>query len=418
MIRKGLKPGLKPGIDRPGDDDGFRRVLPFRRSWVAIAVLAAFDAIFLFPAVTTFNQALTEWGRFDSLFDLVAALFLSAWLLGWMIAPLLMSGILLMMLFGREVLKANPGTVEIFLGLPYVGLKAVYDVSKVRNLRFEHPLKKSGSAWRGTHMLFDYGANTVAFGSSVSGDDVIEIRNQIQIATGGKIRRGDALPGEISTKWEQERQAPVKLAAEAPSVSRIPMSLTSPSTLILMIANMVPLVGSVFLGWNLADVLVLYWAESAVIGFFNVCKIAVISRWGALLAGPFFIGHFGGFMAIHFLFIYTLFIKQPQNGDASSGDLAEVAQLFVVLWPALVALFISHAFSFYQNFLGRQEYLGRTVNDQMSEPYSRIIFMQFVLIFGGGLSMVLGGPVLVLLVVIALKIYFDVKAHLKQHTGG
>ena len=122
-------------------------------------------------------------------------------------------------------------------------------------------------------------------------------------------------------------------------------------------------------------------------------------------------------MAIHFLFIYTLFIKQPQSGDTSSSNLAEVAQLFYVLWPALLALFISHAFSFYRNFLGRQEYLGRTVNDQMSEPYSRIIFMQFVLIFGGGLSMVLGGPVLVLLIVIALKIYFDVKAHLKQHTA-
>jgi len=417
MIRKGLKPGFKPGIDRPGDNDRFRRVFPFKRSWVAITVLAAFDAVFMIPAVTTFNQALTEWSSFDSLFDLVAALFLSAWLLGWLIAPLLMTGILVMMLFGREVLKANPGSVEIFLGLPYVGLKAVYDVSKMRNLRFERPLKKSGSAWRGTHILFDYGVNTVAFGSSISGDEVIEIRNQLQIAAGVKIRRGDALPDEISTEWEQEKQAPVKLASAGPSISTIPMSLTSPSTLVLIIANLVPLAGSVFLGWNLADVLVLYWAESAVIGFFNICKIAVIGRWGALLAGPFFIGHFGGFMAIHFLFIYTLFIKQPQSSGASSGDLAEVAQLFVVLWPALLALFISHAFSFYQNFLGRQEYLGRTVNDQMSEPYSRIIFMQFVLIFGGGLSMALGGPVLVLLIVIALKIYFDVKAHLKQHTA-
>ncbi len=417
MIRKGLKPGFKPGIDRPGDNDRFRRVFPFKRSWVAIVVLAAFDAVFLFPAVTTFNQALTEWGRFDSLFDLIAALFMSAWLLGWMIAPLLITGILLLMLFGREVLKANRGTVEIFFGLPYVGVTASYDVSKMRNLRFNRPPKKSGSAWRGTHMVFDYGANTVAVGSSVSGDEVIELRNQLQMATGAKIRRGDALPDEISTEWEKEEPVSHITPRTGSAVSGIPMSLTSPSTLVLIIANMVPLAGSVFLGWNLADVLVLYWAESAVIGFFNVCKIAVIGRWGALLAGPFFVGHFGGFMAIHFLFIYTLFIKQPQNGGASSGDLAEVAQLFVVLWPALVALFISHAFSFYQNFLGRQEYLGRTVNDQMSEPYSRIIFMQFVLIFGGGLSMVLGGPVLVLLIVIALKIYFDVRAHLKQHTA-
>ena len=50
----------------------------------------------------------------------------------------------------------------------------------------------------------------------------------------------------------------------------------------------------------------------------------------------------------------------------------------------------------------------------MSEPYERIAFMHLVLIFGGGLTLVLGEPTPVLLVVIALKIWFDVKAHLKQ----
>jgi hypothetical protein len=51
----------------------------------------------------------------------------------------------------------------------------------------------------------------------------------------------------------------------------------------------------------------------------------------------------------------------------------------------------------------------------MGEPYSRIIFMQFVLILGGGLSMIIGQTGPVLLAVIALKIYFDVKAHIKEH---
>ena len=50
----------------------------------------------------------------------------------------------------------------------------------------------------------------------------------------------------------------------------------------------------------------------------------------------------------------------------------------------------------------------------MSEPYSRIIFMHLVLIFGGGLSMFLGEQTPVLIIVIGLKIYFDIKAHIKQ----
>ena len=41
--------------------------------------------------------------------------------------------------------------------------------------------------------------------------------------------------------------------------------------------------------------------------------------------------------------------------------------------------------------------------------------MQLVLIFGGGLSMILGQTEPVLIVVIGLKIFFDVKAHIKEH---
>jgi len=418
MIRKGLKPGLKFGLDLPSEDDGFRRVLPFRRSWIAIVVLAAMDAAFILPAVFTSRQALAEWGSFDSLFDLVAAVFLSAWLLGWIIAPLIMTTILILLAFGREVLKAGPGSVEIFVGIPLVGVTVQYDVEKMRNLRFEQPPGKSGKSWRGSHLVFDYGATTVAFGSGISGAELAELRNQLEMVTGAKIRHGDALPGEMDTKWETEKEQLIPQAAATSSASNsAPVSLSSASTLLLIITNLIPVAGSVFLGWNLVDVMVLYWAESAVIGFFNICKIIVIGRWAALFAAPFFAGHFGGFMAVHFLFIYTLFIEKPQSGGTSGGELAEVALLFTSLWPALAALFVSHAFSFFSNFLGRGEYRGRTVNDQMTEPYSRIIFMQLVLIVGGGVTMVLGSPVPVLLTMIALKVFFDVKAHLKQHAG-
>ena len=418
MKRKGIKPVLKFGFDTPGEREAFRKALPFRRSWIAIAVLAAFDIVFIIPAVITFRQAASEWSRFDSLFDLVAAIFLSAWLLGWVIAPLVLTGILLLLISGRETLKVEPGSVEIFLGVSRVGVTARYDVSKMRNLRFEQPPKKSGRAWRGPHMVFDYGANTIAFGSNIRGDEVAELRDQLEFAAGAKIRRGEALEEETVEKWEPETEATAPLPLAAVTPGSTPLSLTSPTTLVLIIANLVPVAGSVFLDWSLSDVMLLYWAESAVIGFFNICKIIVIGRWAALFAGPFFAAHFGGFMAVHFLFIYTIFIEGVHAQGSAGGDLAEVALLFSSLWPALAALFLSHAYSFYANFLARREYLGKTVKDQMSEPYSRIIFMQMVLIFGGGLTMVLGSPVPVLLIMIALKVFFDIKAHLKQHSGG
>ena len=214
-------------------------------------------------------------------------------------------------------------------------------------------------------------------------------------------------------KWEKRPEVTVEALAEEPVVDNSPASGLTPSLLALVVANLVPVAGMVFFGWNLSDVMVLYWAESAIIGLFNIAKIAVIGRWAALFAGPFFAAHFGGFMAVHFLFIYTIFVEGFQ-GDGPSGDMAGVFALFAGLWPALLALALSHGYSFFANFLGRKEYLGRTVKDQMSEPYSRIIFMHLVLIFGGGLAMVLGEPTIVLLIVIAIKIVVDIRSHRKQ----
>ena len=89
MIRKGLRPAFRIGMVPRDGRDGYRRVWPFRRSWLAIAILMVMDIIFLIPAVSTFRQAISEWSKFDSLFDLVGALFISAWLLGWATAPLI-----------------------------------------------------------------------------------------------------------------------------------------------------------------------------------------------------------------------------------------------------------------------------------------------------------------------------------------
>ena len=401
-------------MDLPDDQDGYRRTWPFRRSWVAIAILALMDIAFLIPAILTFREVVGEWGSFDSLFDLVGALFMSAWLLGWVMAPLIMTAILLVMLFGREALKVRSGTVELFLGFPFVGLMVIYDVSKMRNLRIEQPLKKSGKSWRGTHFAFDYGANTVSFGSDINSDELTEIENSIQTESGSAIRSGEALPEEIQARWEPEAEESTVTALADPASQASPVTLTSASTLALIIANMVPIAGTVFLGWNLSDVMVLYWAESAIIGFFTLLKIIVIGRWMALLAGPFFLGHFGGFMAVHFLFIYAFFVKGPEDMSAAGGDLSDVAKLFVILWPALAALFASHTYSFFANFLGRGEYRKSSVKEQMSKPYSRIVFMHLVLIFGGGISLVIGQIAPVLIAVIGLKIYFDVKAHIKE----
>lgn len=413
MIRKGIRPAFRVGFEKPLDAGFYQRVFPFRRSWVAIAIILVMDAIFMIPAISTFREITESIGRFETLFDLVGVLFLGGWLLGWSMAPIALTAAVVLLLFGCEVVRAGPGRFEITIGLPGFGWTAAYDPRKMRNLRVDESQPKSGKSFRGPHIAFDYGANSVAFGSELELTDLAEMESQLRMASGKPPRKGDALPEELEEQWESVPKTLFKKPETEVNVASQPQSWLTPSALLLIVANLVPLAGTAFLGWKLSDVMVLYWAESAIIGVFNVARIAVIGRWLALLAGPFFIGHFGAFMAVHFLFVYGIFVE-GFNGAGPSGSLQNVAALFIGLWPALLALTVSHGFSFFFNFIGKGEFRRRTIGNQMNEPYARIVFMHLVLIFGGVLAMVLGEPTIVILIVIGLKILVDIRAHVRQ----
>ncbi|PLW68184.1 DUF6498-containing protein [Pseudohalioglobus lutimaris] len=407
---KGIRPDIALHWRGRGDSYPYEETFALPRHWGAIIALAVFDLVFAIPAVITFRQASELWQQADSLFNLITALFLTFWLLGWSLAPLTMTALLLMLLFGRESLRARPGELAIELGLPWLGLRMRYRATSIRNLRTEMPAAKKARSWRGNHAVFDYGPSQAAFGINLPAESLAAIAERIETFAGVTLRQGEASQAELTVN----PAATLEPLPVAPADASTPLSLASPSSLMLIAANIVPLFGAVFWNWDLGLLMLLYWAESAVIGFFNICKITVIGRWMAPGAAIFFLGHFGGFMAIHFLFLHALFLQDTGNGGSMDASVKDVAVLFLGLWPALLALFISHGFSFFHNFIGRREYLQRTMRQQMSEPYSRIIFMHMVIIFGGALSMMLGEAAPVIMAVILLKTVVDLRAHLKQ----
>ena len=50
---------------------------------------------------------------------------------------------------------------------------------------------------------------------------------------------------------------------------------TSRSAMLLLAANAIPIIGVVFFGWSLLTILVLYWIENGIVGFWNVPKIVM-----------------------------------------------------------------------------------------------------------------------------------------------
>jgi hypothetical protein len=49
----------------------------------------------------------------------------------------------------------------------------------------------------------------------------------------------------------------------------------SRSAILLLLANAIPIVGVLFFGWSLFTILVLYWLENGIVGFWNVPKIVL-----------------------------------------------------------------------------------------------------------------------------------------------
>lgn len=195
------------------------------------------------------------------------------------------------------------------------------------------------------------------------------------------------------------------------------------SALGLVVANVVPLVGVVAFGWDLFEVMWLYWMENAVIGVYALGRILTSGLMGShaitwipkLFVSAFFTVHYGFFWLGHGVFVYALF----GDGRASpefdlSGHLAELTSGGLPV-EGLIGLAMSHGASFVLNYLAGGERLEADPVSEMFRPYGRVVILHVVLIAGGFLLLLAGGGVLALALFVVLKTGLDLGIHLKAH---
>ena len=222
----------------------------------------------------------------------------------------------------------------------------------------------------------------------------------------------------------------------------------------LIVANAIPLFGAIFFGWNVWMILIVYWLENGIVGFFNVLKIlraegpadptsdwrmngkpmAAVGRAG--IAG-FFVIHYGLFWFVHGIFVLTLPLFAgigdgfstvnsftPADGEFVDGvftpfptsgmDMTSGFELSAVLL-AVVALAISHGLSFWFNYLGRGEYRRTSPAGQMFVPYGRLVVLHITIIVGGMAIAFTGAPAAALAILVVLKTLMDITFHLAEH---
>ena len=216
---------------------------------------------------------------------------------------------------------------------------------------------------------------------------------------------------------------------------------TKPSSLILIVANLVPLGGVLWLGWEVFDILLLYWTESVIIGVINVLRM-ISSQSSNILSGlipstrrqdmtaaleqvnlqlpmqaikffiiPFFVVHYGLFCYGHLSAVVGFFGNRTSNTSVTTS-IPDISN--TTFWIAVGAIAASHLYSYLNNFLGKGEYKRVGLGTLMHRPYGRIIVMHLSIIFGAGGAMMLGNPLPVLLALIIGKTVLDVRMHNKE----
>ena len=186
-----------------------------------------------------------------------------------------------------------------------------------------------------------------------------------------------------------------------------------PSVWALIVSNLVSAVVGVTSGWQLGDFMLLYWAQSVIIGFFQVLKILDLEEFStenfyingrSVSPTPATKRWVAGFFALHygiFHLVYLVFALLFAHSEVVLQTL-----------PLAGLFFLNHLFSYLSN-RGSDRRRRPNIGQMMFFPYLRIVPMHLTIVFGGFLAG--KGEKGALILFLLLKTLADVAMHWQEH---
>jgi hypothetical protein len=180
--------------------------------------------------------------------------------------------------------------------------------------------------------------------------------------------------------------------------------------ILLIVFNLIPIAGVIQFGWNLNTLLLMYWAENAVIGLYTVARMINASRHGELGKSRsyqilFFLAHYSTFCVLHVVVLVSVFQIAGSNAQGA-------AWLFFVV---LVLYAVQHGVSYRRIWVGQEEFKRLSSAETMVLPYVRVAPVFVLTIVGGIAVWYMGEPAAALAVLAALKVLVDAVAHVAVH---
>ena len=183
-----------------------------------------------------------------------------------------------------------------------------------------------------------------------------------------------------------------------------------------MIANALPLGGVLFLDWEVFPLVLLFWMENVIVGFFSALKIAFAApddrhaSLAKLVMVPFFCVHYGMFCFVHGIFLrsFASGMEGDPFGDGPVGLLRWALTTAPHMAWFVMAIITVNAVFYVSDFVLKGGYRTADPHTEMFSPYGRIVTLHVAIILGAGLTIALGQPLLGVLILIALRVVFGV----------
>jgi Family of unknown function (DUF6498) len=239
-------------------------------------------------------------------------------------------------------------------------------------------------------------------------------------------------------------------AIRDPSAREVRDRLAHPSTLLLLATNAIPLFGVLFWHWDAMLMLLLYWAETGVIGFWAFAsylfrpgtdkddkgRTGLRTAIGRLIQMAFLCLHAGVFMGAHLFILRDIFRDRWPKGVHGVWNFIDQVLIGSWLWIPLLAMFLFRGVMYLKTRIDPQTIrpvmpwlatflvslngtaapptpakLRNAAAEAMVRFYGRIILMQVALLFGGFLAIGFGNLVPAILLIV-IKTTIDLLLHI------
>ena len=170
------------------------------------------------------------------------------------------------------------------------------------------------------------------------------------------------------------------------------------SVIVIIGANLMPVIGVLFFRWNANNIIILYWIETLVIGFYTLLKVIFSRAPGAkkALVIPLFCVFYCVLWNFQGCFVFSYLVP-------NLFETCKWQSPYTGIGWFIFGLFISHGVSFTQSYWIRKEYLFTPPERLVFQPVPRVVLFLVILMMSSSVITKTGSTMASFIVLIALK---------------